>query len=95
MAEYLKRYTERVHDLPANLQRRLWLIRDLDEKQVNLQADIDAKCKQHLQAVLAHRGRGGRELPASKRQKLDGSPLSAEIESGMQKVISYAEEKVS
>lgn len=94
MGEYVKRYTDRVHDVPGQLQRLFKLIRDLDEKQVSLQADVNIKCKQHLQAALASRGRGGRELPASKRQKLDDSPLSAEIDAGMQKVISYAEEKL-
>ncbi|KAG1673419.1 hypothetical protein FOA52_002184 [Chlamydomonas sp. UWO 241] len=39
---YLKRYIDRVADVPGELRRHLALIRDLDEKAQVLQADIEA-----------------------------------------------------
>jgi transposase len=94
MAEYVARYSERVQDVPTTLHRLFKLIRELDERAVALQTTIDGKCKELLQSAASSRGRGGRELPASKRQKVDTSALTAEIDAGMQKVISLAEEKV-
>lgn len=97
MAECLKKYVDRVADVPSQLHRLFMLIRDLDARAATLQEEVDSKCRQQLE--LAASGRGA---PAAKRQKTGAhdaaapgdSALQAEIEAGMQKLLSLSEEKV-
>lgn len=94
MAEYLKKYVDRVGDVPAQLHRLFALIRDLDQRVAKLQDDVEDKCRQQL---AGRTGRGEGQL--TKRQRTaaaagDDSALAAEIEAGMQKLVSLSEEKV-
>jgi cell division septum initiation protein DivIVA len=91
MADYLDKYVERVADVPAQLQRCFALIRNLDQRSAELQADVDAKCRSQLAGLQP-----GKASQAAKRARLaaESSTLSAEIAAGQAKVVSFAEEKV-
>jgi Inhibitor of growth proteins N-terminal histone-binding len=94
MAEYLKKYVDRVGDVPAQLHRLFALIRDLDQRVAKLQDDVEEKCRQQL---AARAGRGEAQLTKRQRTAAAGgedAALAAEIEAGMQKLVSLSEEKV-
>jgi inhibitor of growth protein 4 len=84
MASYLRKHVDRVADVPAQLQRFFKLIRDLDEKAALLQAEVDERARQRLQAaanagVGAHaagaggKAAGGGNPPANKKARTDGA----------------------
>lgn len=52
-SDYLEKYIESVTDLPAQLQRKFRLIRDLDEKSAKLQVSLHCVPTQpvHLSAA--------------------------------------------
>jgi hypothetical protein len=84
MAAYLKKYVDRVHDVPPQLQRLFKLIRDLDERVVTLQAAAEEKCRQSLL-----------NTGASKKQRAKTeAALREEVNADMQKMLSLTEEKV-
>lgn len=88
MGTYLKRFSERVVDVPAYLRRHLALIRDLDDKVVQLQQEIELHSKKRLAAKEA-------EQQSSKKQKLQGEPpTSYDVESAVTRLLSLADEKV-
>jgi hypothetical protein len=93
MADYIKKYVDRVADVPAQLHRLFALIRDLDERVAMLQDELESKCRQQVQRA-AQRS----EQQLTKRQKTQASEedvaLAAEIDTGMQKIVSLSEEKV-
>lgn len=95
MANYLKKYIDQVADVPGQLQRFFKLLGDLEDRVVALQADVDAKCKDHI-AKAHSSSKLGRSSPSAKRQKTDASTsaLGQEIDVSMQKILSLAEEKV-
>lgn len=84
MGTYLRAFQERVVDVPGYLKRHMALIRDLDEKVVALQHEIELHSKRKLAAKLA-------TSPESKRQRLD-QPY--DIEQAVTRLLSLAEEKV-
>lgn len=84
MATYLKKYVDRVHDVPPQLQRLFKLIRDLDERVAALQAAVEDKCRQSLQ--------GG--PPTKKPRSKADTALREDINADMQKILSLSEEKV-
>lgn len=84
MATYLKKYVDRVHDVPPQLQRLFKLIRDLDERVVALQAAVEDKCRQSL----------GSAPPTKKQRAKAEAGLRDEIDADMQKILSLSEEKV-
>eukprot|EP00877_Chromochloris_zofingiensis_P003319 jgi/Chrzof1/12989/Cz07g15140.t1 len=94
MANYLKKYIDQVADVPGQLQRFFKLLGDLEDRVVALQADVDAKCKDHI-AKAHSSSKLGRSSPSAKRQKTDASTsaLGQEIDVSMQKILSLAEEK--
>jgi hypothetical protein len=58
MTDYLKRFIDRAADVPLQLRRRLALIRDLDEKAVALQREIDEHVRKR---ALESKGAAGRQ----------------------------------
>jgi cell division septum initiation protein DivIVA len=88
MASYLKKYVDRVHDVPPQLQRLFKLIRDLDERAASLQAAVEAKVRASLKASGA--GGGG----ASKKQRAKAeAQLRDEVAADTQKILGLSEEK--
>lgn len=84
MGTYLREFSERVVDVPGYLRRHLALIRDLDERVVALQEEIEVHSKRRLAA---------RGSPEGKRQKLlEQHPY--DIDSAMTRLLSLADEKV-
>jgi hypothetical protein len=84
MASYLKKYVDRVHDVPPQLQRLFKLIRDLDERVASLQAAVEDKCRQSLASAA----------PTKKQRAKAEAALRDEVNADMQKMLSLAEEKV-
>lgn len=90
--DYLEKYIERVADVPAELRRRFKLIRDLDERSAKLQADLDEKYKEQL---VQAQSKACKTTQTNKKPKASaGESLSAEIEAGQARLVSWAEEKV-
>jgi hypothetical protein len=65
MASYLRKHVDRVADVPAQLQRFFKLIRDLDEKAALLQAEVDERARQRLQAAAAAAASAGAAAAAA------------------------------
>ncbi|KAI8466114.1 MAG: hypothetical protein J3K34DRAFT_434758 [Monoraphidium minutum] len=84
MAAYLKKYVDRVHDVPPQLQRLFKLIRDLDERVVALQAAVEDKCRASLASAA----------PSKKQRAKAEAALRDEVNADMQKILSLSEEKV-
>lgn len=84
MANYLKKYVDRVHDVPPQLQRLFKLIRDLDERVAQLQAAVEEKCRASLAA----------SAPTKKQRAKAEAALRDEVNADMQKILSLSEEKV-
>lgn len=88
MGQYLKAFSSRVTDVPGYLRRHLALIRDLDEKVVALQQEIDVNSKHKLAASEA-------KTPQNKRQRAnDGRQSTYDVESAITRLLSLADEKV-
>lgn len=94
MAEHLEKYIERVADVPAQLHRNFKLIRDLDARSAQLQAEIDEKCKQQLESLQLRGAKPGQQPSKRARLSQEDTPLSAEIAAAQAQVVSWAEEKV-
>jgi hypothetical protein len=84
MASYLKKYVDRVHDVPPQLQRLFKLIRDLDERVAALQAAVEDKCRDSLAG----------SAPNKKQRTKAEAAQRDEINADMQKILSLSEEKV-
>mmetsp|Transcript_24414 Transcript_24414/g.53329 ORF Transcript_24414/g.53329 Transcript_24414/m.53329 type:complete len:242 (+) Transcript_24414:123-848(+) len=84
-AVYLKRYIDRVQDVPHFLRRHLALIRDLDEKEQQLQHEIEY----HSRKKLLEQQSG------AKRQKTQETTTNYDISSAVTRLLSLADEKVT
>jgi hypothetical protein len=84
MANYLKKYVDRVHDVPPQLQRLFKLIRDLDERVVSLQQAVEDKCRGSVHGAA----------PTKKQRAKQEQALRDEVNADMQKILSLSEEKV-
>ena len=80
----MRLFSERVADVPGYLRRHMALIRDLDEKQQELQAEVEAYSKRKL--ALGKSPDGG-----NKRQR--GEP-PYDVDSAVTRLLSLADEKV-
>lgn len=87
MGTYLRSFSERVADVPGYLRRHLALIRDLDEKVVALQQEIELHSKRKLADKQSR-------SPEGKRQRIDGQAPPYDIESAVTRLLSLADEKV-
>jgi hypothetical protein len=79
-------WADRAADVPSFLKRHLALIRDLDEKVVALQSEIEAQSKRKLAS-------GALKTPGSKRQRTDGLN-QYDVDSAITRLLSLADEKV-
>ncbi len=90
MTDYLKQFIERATDVPMQLRRRLALLRDLDEKAVQLHREIDEQYKKLLVE---------KSQTASKRQKGETGeetevPPTFDLELQLKKLIGLSDDKV-
>lgn len=91
MTDYLKQFIERATDVPMQLRRRLALLRDLDEKAVQLHREIDEQYKKLLVE---------KSQTASKRQKGNTGDESEvlptfDLELQLKKLIGLSDDKVN
>jgi cell division septum initiation protein DivIVA len=89
-AELIEKYITELGPIPERLHRNFRLIRDLDERSAQLQAQVDEKCRQQMEAL---QGKGGQAKRA--RHSPEDQALSREIQAMQQQIINMAEEKVS
>lgn len=84
MGTYLKEFADRVADVPGYLRRHMALIKDLDEKAVALQQEIEQYSKRKLLTGKS---------PQSKRQKTHEHEY--DVDSAVTRLLSLADEKAS
>jgi hypothetical protein len=88
-AELIEKYITELGPIPERLHRNFRLIRDLDERSAQLQAQVDEKCRQQMEAL---QGKAGQSKRA--RHSPEDQALSKEIQAMQQQIINMAEEKV-
>jgi hypothetical protein len=88
-AELIEKYITELGPIPERLHRNFRLIRDLDERSAQLQAQVDEKCRQQMEAL---QGKAGQTKRA--RHSPEDQALSKEIQAMQQQIINMAEEKV-
>jgi hypothetical protein len=88
-AELIEKYITELGPIPERLHRNFRLIRDLDERSAQLQAQVDEKCRQQMEAQQGKAGQTKRAWHSPEDQA-----LSKEIQAMQQQIINMAEEKV-
>lgn len=90
MATYLAKFVERAHGIPAETQRFLALIRDLDEKVVCLKSEVDTRISE-----LSKEGVVGQEEASPPTREEPGRVvLPQDVEEKVNKAMRLAEEKI-
>eukprot|EP00798_Chlamydomonas_sp_ICE-L_P006906 gene6906-30884_t len=98
MSSYLRNYIERVADVPSYLKRHLALIRDLDEKVVSLQQQIEETSKAQLLEAEAKKKRAQQTHGKRQRQQQNQAPelsSTSNVENEVTRLLSLADEKVT
>eukprot|EP00882_Tetradesmus_deserticola_P008028 GHRQ01008457.1.p1 GENE.GHRQ01008457.1~~GHRQ01008457.1.p1 ORF type:complete len:202 (+),score=27.05 GHRQ01008457.1:191-796(+) len=88
-AELIEKYITELGPIPERLHRNFRLIRDLDERSAQLQAQVDEMCRQQMEALHGKAGQAKRA-----RHSPEDQALSKSIQAMQQQIINMAEEKV-
>ncbi|WIA42771.1 hypothetical protein OEZ86_008711 [Tetradesmus obliquus] len=88
-AELIEKYITELGPIPERLHRNFRLIRDLDERSAQLQAQVDEKCRQQMEALQGKAGQAKRA-----RHSPEDQTLSREVQAMQQQIINMAEEKM-
>lgn len=102
MTSYLRSFIGSVADVPAELQRKFRLLRELDERTHQLEIRLETDCLEQLQEAAGKQQ--GDSLPPPKRQRLSPNDssvapqttwkLQEQIEHNTNELLKLSEEKV-